>query len=113
MRRHHAADRSRAALLHEIAPELTGHGLPLGKCEAYNRVYDQFYQDGKKEKLSVDFPTFCERCKTRGVRRCCELQRVLACRKEQVEQEARIKVLKAQYATPAVVAAAQQEVQHA
>jgi len=28
----------------EIAPELTGHGLPLDKCEAYNRVYDQFYQ---------------------------------------------------------------------
>ena len=28
----------------EIAPEPTGHGLPLGKCEAYNRVYDQFYQ---------------------------------------------------------------------
>jgi hypothetical protein len=27
----------------EIAPELTGHGLPLGKCEAYNRVYDQPY----------------------------------------------------------------------
>jgi hypothetical protein len=26
----------------EIAPELTGHGLPLSKCEAYNRVYDQF-----------------------------------------------------------------------
>jgi len=25
----------------EIAPELTGHGLPLSKCEAYNRVYDQ------------------------------------------------------------------------
>ena len=25
----------------EIAPELTGHGLPLAKCEAYNRVYDQ------------------------------------------------------------------------
>jgi putative transposase len=22
----------------EIAPELTGHGLPLSKCEAYNRV---------------------------------------------------------------------------
>jgi hypothetical protein len=21
----------------EIAPELTGHGLPLSKCEAYNR----------------------------------------------------------------------------
>jgi len=28
----------------EIAPELTGHGLPLSKCEAYNRVYDQFYR---------------------------------------------------------------------
>jgi hypothetical protein len=27
----------------EIAPELTGHGLPLIKCEAYNRVYDQLY----------------------------------------------------------------------
>jgi hypothetical protein len=27
----------------EIAPELTGHGLPLIKCEAYNRVYDQPY----------------------------------------------------------------------
>jgi len=27
----------------EIAPELTGHGLPLSKCEAYNRVYDQPY----------------------------------------------------------------------
>src|SRR5262249_11925382 len=25
----------------EIAPEPTGHGLPLGKCEAYNRVYEQ------------------------------------------------------------------------
>jgi hypothetical protein len=29
-------------VLGEIAPELTGHGLPLSKCEAYNRVYDQF-----------------------------------------------------------------------
>lgn len=28
----------------EIAPELTGHGLPLIKCEAYNRVYDQSYR---------------------------------------------------------------------
>jgi hypothetical protein len=28
----------------EIAPELTGHGLPLIKCEAYNRVYDQPYE---------------------------------------------------------------------
>ena len=26
----------------EIGPEATGHGLPLNKCEAYNRVYDQF-----------------------------------------------------------------------
>ena len=24
----------------EIAPESTGHGLPLSKCEAYDRVYD-------------------------------------------------------------------------
>src|SRR5262245_28488293 len=29
------------AVITEIAPEPTGHGLPLGKCEAYNRVYDQ------------------------------------------------------------------------
>jgi hypothetical protein len=29
---------------HEIAPETTGHGLPLSKCEAYNRVYDQPYE---------------------------------------------------------------------
>ena len=28
-------------LTDEIAPEPTGHGLPLSKCEAYNRVYDQ------------------------------------------------------------------------
>ena len=27
----------------EIAPEVTGHGLPLSKCEAYNRVYDQHH----------------------------------------------------------------------
>ena len=27
--------------LSEIAPELTGEGLPLRKCEAYDRVYDQ------------------------------------------------------------------------
>ena len=25
----------------EIAPEVTGHGLPLSKREAYNRVHDQ------------------------------------------------------------------------
>ena len=24
--------------IREIAPEVTGHGLPLSKCEAYNRV---------------------------------------------------------------------------
>ena len=28
----------------EIAPERTGHGLPLSKCEAYNRVYDRPYE---------------------------------------------------------------------
>ena len=33
-----------ASGIHEIAPELTGHGLPLSKCEAYNRVYDQPYE---------------------------------------------------------------------
>ena len=27
----------------EIAPESTGHGLPLNKCEAYDRVYDQSF----------------------------------------------------------------------
>src|SRR6516225_2803212 len=27
----------------EIAPEPAGHGLPLSKCEAYNRVYEQTY----------------------------------------------------------------------
>jgi hypothetical protein len=27
----------------EIAPEVTGHGLPLSKCEAYKRVYAQPY----------------------------------------------------------------------
>ena len=26
-----------------IAPKRTGHGLPLSKCEAYKRVYDQPY----------------------------------------------------------------------
>jgi hypothetical protein len=31
------------AEVHEIAPEPTGHGLPLSKCEAYNRVYEQPY----------------------------------------------------------------------
>ncbi len=30
--------------IYEIAPELTGHGLPLSKCEAYNRVYEQPYE---------------------------------------------------------------------
>jgi hypothetical protein len=31
---------SRRWPLIEIAPEPTGHGLPLSKCEAYNRVYE-------------------------------------------------------------------------
>jgi type 1 fimbriae regulatory protein FimB/type 1 fimbriae regulatory protein FimE len=30
--------------VHEIAPELTGYGLPLSKCEAYNRVYEQQHE---------------------------------------------------------------------
>lgn len=30
----------------EVAPELTGPGLPLAKCEAYNRVYDQHARSG-------------------------------------------------------------------
>jgi hypothetical protein len=38
---HTHPDRQVLALDTEIAPELTGHGLPLTKCEAYNRVYDQ------------------------------------------------------------------------
>jgi hypothetical protein len=29
---------SSSVLIREIAPELTGHGLPLSKCEAYNAV---------------------------------------------------------------------------
>jgi hypothetical protein len=32
----------------EIAPEPTGHGLPLIKCEAYNRVYDQLIDRERK-----------------------------------------------------------------
>src|SRR3974390_611687 len=32
------------AQMAEIAPEVTGHGLPLSKCEAYNRVYDHPYE---------------------------------------------------------------------
>ena len=28
-------------IVNEIAPEPAGHGLPLSKCEAYNRVYEQ------------------------------------------------------------------------
>jgi len=39
-----------ASLNHEIAPELTGHGLPLSKCEAYNRVYDQFYRSSVQRR---------------------------------------------------------------
>jgi hypothetical protein len=40
----HLAPNKSVDVRNEIAPELTGHGLPLSKCEAYNRVYDQFYQ---------------------------------------------------------------------
>jgi hypothetical protein len=38
------AHREKALIGAEIAPEPTGHGLPLSKCEAYNRVYDQPYE---------------------------------------------------------------------
>jgi hypothetical protein len=40
--RHLSIKASNRSSISEIAPELTGHGLPLGKCEAYNRVYDQY-----------------------------------------------------------------------
>jgi hypothetical protein len=36
-------DKTTIELGGEIAPEVTGHGLPLSKCEAYKRVYDQPY----------------------------------------------------------------------
>jgi len=39
-----AFSRRTPVYLYEIAPERTGHGLPLSKCEAYNRVYDQPYE---------------------------------------------------------------------
>ena len=44
-RRYNSYDRSTAivSLPAEIAPEMTGHGLPLNKCGAYNRVYEQPY----------------------------------------------------------------------
>lgn len=35
------ADAPRCIVAVEIAPEVTGQGLPLHKWEAYNRVYDQ------------------------------------------------------------------------
>ena len=28
-------------LRNEIVPETSGHGLPVSKCDVYNRVYDQ------------------------------------------------------------------------
>ena len=34
------------APLAEIAPECPGQGLPLGKCEAYDRVDDQSFRSG-------------------------------------------------------------------
>ena len=40
LKRAHVSSRF-AFFAREIAPEPTGHGLPLSKCEAYNRVYDQ------------------------------------------------------------------------
>jgi hypothetical protein len=42
--KHHEDTRDGDPERGEIAPELTGHGLPLSECEAYNRVYDQFYR---------------------------------------------------------------------
>jgi hypothetical protein len=33
--------KSEGGLDDEIAPELTGHGLPHNKCEAYNRVHNR------------------------------------------------------------------------
>ena len=36
-----AQDGVHPAIAVEIAPELTGQGLPLRKCEAYDRPYDQ------------------------------------------------------------------------
>src|SRR5262249_54846001 len=33
-----------ASLASEIAPEPAGDGLPLRKCEAYNRVYEHSYE---------------------------------------------------------------------
>jgi hypothetical protein len=30
-------EKTQKMIFFEIAPELTGHGLPLSKCEAYNR----------------------------------------------------------------------------
>jgi hypothetical protein len=38
-----SADQFYAKGISEIAPEPAGHGLPLSKCEAYNRVYEQSY----------------------------------------------------------------------
>ena len=33
-------------VVREIAPEWPGQGLPLGKCEAYDRVDDQSFRSG-------------------------------------------------------------------
>ena len=48
----------------EIAPEPTGHGLPLGKCEAYNRVYDQSCVE-KDGAVSADYAGSSKSCLTR------------------------------------------------
>lgn len=39
--RHSLPDTQQLIASPEIAPELTGQGLPLSKRDAYNRVYDQ------------------------------------------------------------------------
>jgi hypothetical protein len=36
---HRLVDHKAPDAVVEIAPERTGHGLPLSKCEAYNSVY--------------------------------------------------------------------------
>jgi hypothetical protein len=40
----------------EIAPELTGHGLPLSKCEAYNRIYEQPYESRRDHHVGSAAP---------------------------------------------------------
>src|SRR5262249_3323766 len=37
----------------DIAPEPAGHGLPLSKCEAYNRVYELGDLAGARERVAA------------------------------------------------------------